>query len=128
MITQFEDLRAWQRARVLTKEIYKATKKNDFSRDYRFASQIQSAAVSVMANIAEGFDRYNRKEFHQFLSIAKSSCAEVRSHLYVALDIEYLAEQEFTELQNLSKEVSNIVGALRASVQKKIPKKNKRAD
>ena len=89
-VRRFEDLIAWQRARELTRRIYLATSDERFRRDFGLASQIQRAAVSSMANVAEGFDRKRSAEFHQFLSIAKASCAEVRSHLYVALDVGYL--------------------------------------
>ena len=112
----FEDLIAWQKARELTTLIYKLTRKQDFARDFGLSSQIQRSAVSVMANIAEGFERFGKAEFHQFLSVAKSSCAEVRSHLYVALDIGYLSEKEFTEATELASATARIVGKLRSSV------------
>ena len=115
-VDRFEDLVAWQRARVLTRVVYRATKRGAFARDFGLAGQIQRAAVSVMSNIAEGFERGTRGEFHQFLSVAKSSCAELRSQLYVALDIEYLKRKEFDELMQLAGEVARIVGGLRASV------------
>src|SRR5215471_13174360 len=98
MITKFEDLIAWQKARILTHEIYQATRSRDFARDYGLSSQIQRASVSVMSNIAEGFERGGRAEFHQFLSTAKGSCAEVRSQLYVALDVGYLHQPGFDDL------------------------------
>ena len=115
-VERFEDLVAWQRARTLTQVIYRATKRGAFARDFGLAGQIQRAAVSVMSNIAEGFERGTRGEFHQFLSVAKSSCAELRSQLYVALDIEYLKQRDFDELMQLAGEVARIVGGLRASV------------
>ena len=116
-ITRFEDLIAWQKARVLTRRIYEMTKKEPYAKDFRLSGQIQSASVSIMANIAEGFERARRTEFHQFLSIAKSSCAEVRSHLYVALDVNYIQESEFNEIMSLAIEVGKIVGGLRAKVE-----------
>ena len=116
-ITKFEDLIAWQKARVLTKRIYEMTRKDPYVRDFKLSSQIQSASVSIMANIAEGFERARRPEFHQFLSIAKSSCAEVRSHLYVALDAKYIGETEFNEIMSLAIEVGKIVGGLRAKIE-----------
>ena len=85
-VKRFEDLIAWQKARVLTKGIYRATKTGALAKDFGLAGQTQRAAVSIMANIAEGFERNRPGEFHQYLSTAKASCAEVRSHLYVALD------------------------------------------
>ena len=73
-----------------------------------------------MANIAEGFERNRPKEFHQFLSVSKSSCAEVRSHLYVALDVGYITEERFDHLQELATEVGRIIGGLRREVEKGI--------
>ncbi len=78
-IERFEDLIAWQKARQLTRAIYQRTRQRPFAQDFGLATQAQRAAVSIMANIAEGFERGGRGEFHQFLSTAKASCAEVRS-------------------------------------------------
>lgn len=117
-ITRFEDLIAWQKARHLAKEIYLVTSKDAFSRDFGLKDQIRRAAVSVMSNMAEGFERGGRSEFHQFLVVAKSSCAEVKSQLYVAADVGYLSETEFSRLGSLTDEVSRITGGLRASVGK----------
>lgn len=115
-IERFEDLLAWQRARELTRLVYAATRQAPFSRDFELARQVQRASVSIMANIAEGFERGGRSEFHQFLSVAKASCAEVRSHLYVALDAGYLDQQTFADLLTFAEEVGRIVGGLRAAV------------
>ena len=117
-IERFEDLIAWQKAKNLTKAIYNVTKQGNFAKDFGLASQIQRATVSVMANIAEGFERGRRGEFHQFLSTAKASCAEVRSHLYVAFEVGYLTEPVFNELLNQAEEVARIVGGLRISVER----------
>jgi four helix bundle protein len=75
--------------------VYDLTKGERFARDFGLRGQVQRAAVSVMANIAEGFERQSRKEFRNFLSIALGSCAEVRSHLYVALDQGYIEKPAF---------------------------------
>ena len=115
-LEQFEDLIAWQKARSLTREIYRVTREGRFSKDFGLASQIQRAGASIMANIAEGFERNRLAEFHQFLSIAKGSCGEVRSHLYVALDAGYLTERRFSELLAQAEEVGRVVGGLRASI------------
>ena len=115
-IRRFEDLIAWQKARILTGSIYGASKRGDFERDFGLARQIQRAAVSVMSNVAEGFERGGRGEFHQFLSTAKASCAEVRSQLYVAFDVGYLSQADFDRLMAQAGEVARIVGGLRASV------------
>jgi four helix bundle protein len=117
-IQRFEDIIAWQNARVLTRQIYNVTRTGKVSRDFAFCSQLQRASVSIMSNIAEGFERSRATEFHQFLSIAKSSCAEVRSHLYVALDAGYLTQETFDQLMKSAQEVGRIVGGLRASVQR----------
>lgn len=97
-IERFEDLIAWQKARVLTRDIYRVASQGEFARDFVMSRQIRSAALSVPSNSAEGFERGNRNEFHQFLSVAKSSCAEVRSDLYTAMDIGYLDEEKGNSL------------------------------
>jgi four helix bundle protein len=117
-IEHFEDLIAWQKARELTRSIYQVTGVGAFSRDLGLVRQIQRAAVSIMSNIAEGFERRGRREFHQFLSTAKGPCAEVHSQLYVAFDIGYIEENEFHRLLAQAEEVGRIVGGLRASVEK----------
>jgi four helix bundle protein len=117
-IERFEDLIAWQKARELTREVYRATRRGSFARDFALTTQIQRAAVSIMANIAEGFERGGRGEFHQFLSTAKASCAEVRSHLYAAFDAEHLSHADFKRLMQCAEELSRIIGGLRSAVAK----------
>ena len=117
-VDKFEDLVAWQKARALTKSIYMATRKEVFAKDFGLAGQIQRASVSIMSNIAEGFERSNPAEFHHFLVIAKASCAEVRSQLYVALDIGYLPQSEFDTLFKQAQELARVLGGLRASVER----------
>jgi four helix bundle protein len=118
-VDKFEDLIAWQKARSLTRMIYEITRGESFARDYGLSGQIQRAAVSIMSNIAEGFERGNPGDFHRFLVMAKASCAEVRSQLYVALDIGYINEAEFRTLMERAAEVSRVVGGLRVSVDKR---------
>ncbi|MDE2273037.1 MAG: four helix bundle protein [Gammaproteobacteria bacterium] len=115
-IKRFEDLIAWQKARELTRMIYNITSKSRFARDFAFRDQIRRASVSVMSNIAEGFERNGAREFHQFLVIAKGSCAEVRSQLYTALDNSYIDDDEFNRTQELASSTARIIGALRAAV------------
>jgi four helix bundle protein len=115
-VERFEDLIAWQRARLLAQAIYKMTRERAFAKDIGLSSQVQRASVSVMANIAEGFERNRSGEFHQFLSVAKGSCAEVRSHLYAAHDAGYLEQDRFIELLAQAEEVGRIIGGLRVSV------------
>ena len=118
-IEKFEDLIAWQKARDLTKQLYKLTSDGQFAKDFSLRDQIRRAAVSIMSNISEGFERGSINEFHQFLVIAKASCAEVRSQLYVAFDAGYINESRFQELYQQANEVSRIIGGLRSSVDKK---------
>jgi four helix bundle protein len=100
-IKYFEDLEVWKEARRLTREIYRLTQDGKFSRDFGLREQIRRAAVSVMSNIAEGFERGGNQEFIQFLYVAKGSCGEVRSQLYVALDQAYVGQPEFDEAAKL---------------------------
>ncbi len=118
-IERFEDFIAWQKARVLTAEVYKVTDEGRFAKDFGLRDQIRRAAVSVMSNIAEGFERGRTTEFHQYLSIAKASCAEVRSQFYVALDAGYMNQETFDKLMRQAIEVGQIIGRLRASVERK---------
>ncbi len=115
-VASFEDLIAWQKARGLTRAITEMTGKPPVSRKFAFRDQIERAAVSVMSNIAEGYERGCRAEFHHMLSISKGSCAEVRSLLYVALDAGYVSEAQFQDLMGHATDTSRIIGALRASV------------
>ncbi|HSP61833.1 MAG TPA: four helix bundle protein [Pyrinomonadaceae bacterium] len=118
-IERFEDFIAWQKARKLTGDIYKVTSLGKFARDFGLKDQIRRAAVSIMSNIAEGFERGRATEFHQFLSIAKGSCAELRSQLYVAFDAEYLLPEQFRQLMSAATETGLIIGGLRVSVEKR---------
>jgi four helix bundle protein len=115
-VQKFEDLIAWQKARILAKEIYQATNKGEFARDFGLRDQIRRAAVSVMSNIAEGFERKSPADFMRFLLIAKASCAEVRSQLYLALDISYIEKADFDKLSSLTDEVSKLISAFRRSI------------
>ena len=94
-VKDFEELRIWQDARTLSKEIDDVTKNEKFSNDYRFCSQIRAAVGSIMDNIAEGFERDGKKEFIQFLYIAKASCGEVRSQLARAYDCDYISKDVY---------------------------------
>jgi four helix bundle protein len=118
-IERFEDLQAWKKARVLTRSIYETTKHGSFGQDHGLSRQIQRASVSIMSNIAEGFERRTPGEFCQFLTIAKASCAELRSQLYVALDVGYLSQDAFDELSKQADEIARIISGLRTSVERK---------
>ena len=106
----FEDLAAWEKARELVKKVYSITKNEKFSKDWALVDQIRRAAVSVMSNISEGFERGSNKEFLQFLYIAKASCGEVRCQLIVAFDQGYINDNEFGEMRDLARRVSGIIG------------------
>ena len=111
-IDRFEDLKAWQLARSLTSKIYRLAKVGDFSHDFGFRDQICRAAVSISSNIAEGFERKSDKAFLQFLSIAKGSAGEVRSQLYIALDLVYITQGQFDELLQDISETSRMLSGL----------------
>lgn len=105
----FEDLEVWKTARELTNRIYKITANGSFSKDYGLRDQIRRAAVSVMSNIAEGYERGGNQELIQFLSIAKGSSGEVRSQLYVAMDQEYIDKRKSELLIDAFKKLSIMI-------------------
>jgi four helix bundle protein len=105
-------------ARDLAVEIYRVTGAGAFGRDWGLRDQIRRAAVSVMSNIAEGFDRYSRPEFRQFLSIAHGSAAEVRSQFHLARALEYISEADFDRLHTTCLRTTRMLAALRASLSK----------
>ena len=108
-IERFEDMLSWQKARELTLSVYKVSKQGDFVKDFELRGQMRSASISIMSNIAEGFELSGDKEFLQFLSIAKGSCGEVRSQLYVALDESYISPVEFKQLYAGTVDVSRLI-------------------
>ena len=114
----FEDLHIYQRARELAKAIYAITKDNDFARDFGLVDQIRRAAVSILSNIAEGFERGSKAEFIQFLYIAKGSCGEVRAQLQIAQDQNYICHNEYQRLYDLCKQISGMISNFIAHLQK----------
>ena len=108
-IGRFEDIQAWQKARELNKGIYNITKNPHFSKDFSLRDQIRRASVSIMANIAEGYGRKSKKEFANFLNMAHGSAAEVQCHLYIALDNNYINEENFKMTYNKVEEVSKMI-------------------
>ena len=109
---KFEDIVVWQKARKATHSVYSITRTGIFSRDFGLRDQLRKASVSVMANIAEGFGRRSDKEFANFLNIARGSAAECQSHLYVSLDLGYIATEEFESLYEAFEECSKMIMAL----------------
>ena len=124
-ITRFEDIECWQEARKIVNRVYRVCRANAFRRDYSFIDQIKRAAISIMANIAEGFSRKGNKEFIQFLFIAKSSAAELQSHLYVALDQKYIEKSEFDDLyeivEKVQRQISNFIKYLTSTLKRNKP-------
>ncbi len=108
-ITRFEEIESWKKARSLTREIYEITSTGQFIRDFGLKDQIRRAAVSILSNIAEGFERGGDKEFSQFLAVAKGSCGEVRAQLYVALDQGYFSQEAFDRLATNATEVGQLL-------------------
>jgi len=117
-IKKFEDIKAWQEARKLTSKIYEITRPIQFKKDFGLRDQIRRASVSVMANIAEGFGRNSNKEFIQFLNYASSSNLELQSHLYVALDQNYISTEKFDEIYDKSKDAGNLINGFIAYLKK----------
>jgi four helix bundle protein len=108
----FTEIEAWQKARELTQEVYQASNRDPFNRDFGLRDQIRRAAVSVPSNIAEGFERNGTAEFVQFLAVAKGSVGEVITQLYVASDQGYLPHNELDRLVALATETGRRIGAL----------------
>jgi four helix bundle protein len=119
MIQRFEDIQAWQEARKLVKMIYSLTNKELFSKDFGMRDQIRRASVSVMANIAEGFDCESKVEFARFLGIARRSAVEVQSILYAALDAGYISNDEFNQHYEQARIAKALTGGFKRSLTNK---------
>lgn len=122
-IQKFENLDAWRKARELSNLVYKVTKFNQFARDYGLCNQIRRASVSVLSNIAEGFERANDKEFIRFLKIAKGSCGEVRAQLYIAFDLGYITIDEFSTMTSKATDVCRMIAGLIKYLQRSVLQK-----
>jgi len=109
-IKSFEDLQIWKDGRTLAKEIYVLTYKDEFSKDFSLNDQIRRSSSSVMDNVAEGFDRNDKKEFIHFLTISKGSLSETKSQLYRALDLNYISEKEFNDGYSLADKIGRMIG------------------
>lgn len=119
-IRQFEDLSCWKEARVLVKMIYSLTTSEPFSKDFGLRDQIQRSSVSVMSNIAEGFDSSTNAEFIRFLRYATRSCSETQSQLYIARDIHYIDDYLFNETMEQARKCSALMKALIKYLRKNI--------
>jgi four helix bundle protein len=111
-IDSFEDLNAWKSSRELVKEVYSLTKKRVFARDFALVDQIRRAAISIVSNISEGFERGSNREFVQFLYMAKGSCGEVRAQLAIASDQGYIEPAELAEVDDLARRTAGMLGSL----------------
>lgn len=109
-IERFEDIQSWQKGRELCKIVYDATRNEPFSRDWGLRDQIRRAAISIVSNIAEGFESQSNRTFIRYLYIAKSSCGEVRAQAYAALDQQYITQPEFDTIYAKSTEVGKLLG------------------
>jgi four helix bundle protein len=121
-VKRFEDLVCWQEARELTRAVCSLCGERPLAQDFGLGNQVRRAAISIMANIAEGFSRHGDREFIQFLFIAKSSASELQSHLYVILDQAYMPTKDFDALyaqaERIQKQISNLIKYLRSSTRK----------
>ena len=108
----FEEIAAWKKARELTHDIYRLTGSGAFAKEYALRDQIRRASISVMSNIAEGFERDGKREFVQFLSIAKGSAGELRAQLCIAFDQGYIDTETFGRLDGISREIGKMIGSL----------------
>ena len=111
-IKKFEELESWKNARKLTNAVYEATGTGSFKLDFGLKDQIRRASISILSNIAEGFERGGDKEFSQFLAMAKGSCGEVRAQLYIAVDQGYLSQALFEKLSNYADEIGRLISGL----------------
>ena len=118
MISRFEDVQAWQEARRLVKMVYKLTGSGTFAKDFGLRDQIQRASVSVMTNIAEGFDCESKLEFARFLGIARRSAVEVQSLLYTAFDIDYITNVQLREHYEQARKTKALIGGFKRSLKK----------
>ncbi|HWC66408.1 MAG TPA: four helix bundle protein [Thermoanaerobaculia bacterium] len=111
-IERFEEVKAWKKGRELASSIYRVTASGMVAKDFELRDQLRRAALSVVSNIAEGFERRGDREFRRFLSIAKGSAGEIRAQMYVALDAGLVAEADFQEVLALATETSRVIGGL----------------
>jgi four helix bundle protein len=111
-IKNFEDLKAWQKARAMAGYVYALTRKEKFSRDFGLCRQIQEAAGSAMHNIAEGFESGYDPEFARFLKMARRSAGEVQSELYLALDAEFITKEELQKAYELAVDVKKLINGM----------------
>jgi len=108
----FEEIDCWQKARILTSEVYSMSGQQMFAKDFGLRDQIRRTSVSIMSNIAEGFERSGTREFRQFLAISKGSVGELKSQFYLALDQKYVSREAFDHLFKQASETGRMIGGL----------------
>jgi four helix bundle protein len=118
-VEKFEDIKGWQEARTLVKMVYELTDKGIFAKDFGLRDQMRRAAVSVMANIAEGFDCESNVEFARFLGIARRSAVEIQSLLYAALDVGYITQEQFQTHYEQARKTKALISAFKSAMPKK---------
>ena len=118
MIKRFEDIESWKKGRELVKNIYTITRRTPFVKDFGLSDQIRRASISIISNIAEGFERNSKNAFLNYLSIAKASAGEIRAQLYAALDQEYITAEEFKQLSGMASDVGKLIGGLIKNLRK----------
>jgi len=116
LIKKFEDILAWQEARKMVQDVYRRSREGTFARDFGLRDQIQRASVSVMANIAEGFDCESHMEFARFLGYARRSAVEVQSLLYIAQDVGYIDQDTFKRMYSQADKTKALIGGLKKSL------------
>ena len=121
----FEDLESWKLAREISRLVYSFSSNGSFAKDFALTNQIRRSSISIVSNIAEGFERNGDKEFVQFLTIAKGSCGELRAQLYIALDQNYIDNRLFSEIGGKLKETSRMIAGLIKYLKQSDPKGSK---
>lgn len=116
----FEEINSWQKSRIFNKKVYHITENESFKKDINLVKQIRRASISISSNIAEGFERNTDKEFIYFLYVAKASAGEVRSQLYLALDLGYITKQDFEEMFFEISEISKLLSGFIKYLSRKI--------
>ncbi len=117
----FEQLYVWQEARLFSRQVYRFTQRGLIANDFAMRNQLRRAAISVPANVAEGWERSRPKELLHFLTIAKASCAEVRSHLHLCKDLGYLADEDYQQLTRAAQKVGGLIGSLWLATKRRTP-------
>ena len=116
LVETFEEMFSWQKARILNKIIYQESNQSQFQQDFALKNQIRKSSISIMSNIAEGFERSSNKEFKYFLNVAKGSAGELRSQLYIANDLNYLENKIFNKCMALILEISRLISSFMESL------------